>query len=321
MENNKILIVDFAAVMRDQSTDSHGLIGEMTQIFEGRSIISISSYVMRGAVGNRAITFALSALGYPVWSVPTVVLPWHPGQGPSTRLSFDEAQFAHALEDLAKAKWRDEVVAIITGYFASAAQVRAAAALISALRAERPDLIYLCDPVIGDRGGLYVSQDIAEEIRNSLLPLASIVTPNRFELAWLTEKPTDTNQQILDAFETLSAKEAVITSAHAMMVGAIANLHVNAGKMLLAEHRELERVPNGLGDLFSALFLARRVAGETGESALKPAVAGVFQAVARAVEAGSDELMLEGEQDAFRAPHMNVQIRSLVAPRGRRKQH
>ena len=46
------------------------------------AVIVISSHVVRGSVGNRAAVFALETLGYPVWALPTIVLPWHPGHGP-----------------------------------------------------------------------------------------------------------------------------------------------------------------------------------------------------------------------------------------------
>ncbi len=50
-------------------------------------IVAISSQVVRGAVGNRAVVFSLEAMGHPVLSLPTVILPWHPGHGPSTRVA------------------------------------------------------------------------------------------------------------------------------------------------------------------------------------------------------------------------------------------
>ena len=51
-----------------------------------RAVIVVSSHVARGSVGNRAAVFALETLGHPVWAVPTVLLPWHPGHGPATRI-------------------------------------------------------------------------------------------------------------------------------------------------------------------------------------------------------------------------------------------
>jgi pyridoxine kinase len=50
------------------------------------AVIVISSHVVRGSVGNRAAVFALETLGHPVWAVPTVILPWHPGHGPAKRI-------------------------------------------------------------------------------------------------------------------------------------------------------------------------------------------------------------------------------------------
>ena len=63
------------------------------------AVIVISSHVMRGSVGNRAAVFALETLGHQVWALPTIVLPWHPGHGRSTRLTFAEADFEAAIDD------------------------------------------------------------------------------------------------------------------------------------------------------------------------------------------------------------------------------
>ena len=43
----------------------------MTDRGEKGAVISISSHVVRGSVGNRAVVFALETLGYPVWALPT----------------------------------------------------------------------------------------------------------------------------------------------------------------------------------------------------------------------------------------------------------
>ncbi|TGR73387.1 pyridoxal kinase, partial [Mesorhizobium sp. M1C.F.Ca.ET.189.01.1.1] len=51
-----------------------------------RAVIVISSHVARGSVGNRAAVFALETRGFPVWAVPTIILPWHPGHGRATRI-------------------------------------------------------------------------------------------------------------------------------------------------------------------------------------------------------------------------------------------
>jgi pyridoxine kinase len=277
-------------------------------------IISISSHVMRGSVGNRACVFVLETLGHAVWSVPTVILPWHPGQGRSTRLTLDPGAFSAALAELSASKWRGEARAALTGYFADAGQVHAAAALIRTFRAENPDFVYLCDPVIGDHGGLYVPEDVAVAIRDALLPLATMTTPNRFELGWLAGMPVESNHEILAAATALNIPQTIVTSAHAMMAASIANLLVCSGKAILAEHRALEGAPNGTGDLFSALYLSRVLCGASPEDALQLSSASVFEIAARSVKAGSDSLLLSAEAAAIRTPMAMVTTRNLVNP-------
>src|SRR5687767_13630126 len=156
-----------------------------------RAVIVISSHVARGSVGNRAAVFALETLGHPVWAVPTVILPWHPGHGRATRIVPAPEEFASLMRDLEKARWLGEVAAVLTGYLGDASQADAAASLVRAVKAKNPDAIYLCDPICGDGGDLYVPESVAMAIRDRLLPLADIATPNRFELEWLSGKSLD----------------------------------------------------------------------------------------------------------------------------------
>jgi pyridoxine kinase len=93
----------------------------------GRAVIVISSHVVRGTVGNRAVVFALEALGLPVWAVPTVILPWHPGQGRGTRIVPPAAEFSALIADLAAAPWLGEVGAVLSGYLGGADQAAAVA--------------------------------------------------------------------------------------------------------------------------------------------------------------------------------------------------
>ena len=269
---------------------------------------------MRGGVGNRAAVFALETRGHGVWSVPTVILPWHPGHGRSTRIAVETAAFANALQDLKGSKWRGEVCAAMTGYFADAGQVRAAADLIRAFKAADPDFLYLCDPVIGDAGGLYVAESVAVAIRDELLPLADLATPNRFELGWLADAAVDDNAAIAAAARRTGIARLVATSAHAMMKGAIANLLVEGDRQVLAEHQALERAPNGLGDLFSALLLSHVVEGRSAEEALRLASSSVFEIAARSIRAGADELLLQAEAASLKTPMASVAIRHIVSP-------
>lgn len=283
------------------------------------AVISISSHVVRGSVGNRAAVFALETLGYPVWALPTVVLPWHPGHGRSTRMAFSEAEFDSAIDDLMRAPWLDEVSAVLSGYLANPAQARSIARLVEGLRARKPDLFYACDPVMGDLGGLYVPEETAVAIRDVLIPLASLATPNRYELAWMAGAALDTNAAIMDAALALGPARMLVTSAVPMMAGGTGNLYLSGRTALLSENRLVDNAPNGLGDLTTAVFLARLLDGTPEERALQLATASVFEILARTAKTGGDELALETHASSLLTPMAMVQMRKLLHPSQKRK--
>ncbi|MFC3724086.1 pyridoxal kinase PdxY [Neoaquamicrobium sediminum] len=286
----------------------------------GRSaVIVVSSHVARGAVGNRAAVFALQQLGFPVWAVPTVVLPWHPGHGAATRIVPDPDQFAALVRDLESSPWIGEVGAVLSGYLGDADQAVAVASLVSAVKARNPEALYLCDPVMGDAGGLYVPEATAAAMRDLLMPLADIATPNRFELEWLAGETLGDNRAIGQAALRMGPSRMLVTSAHALMAGSIGNLLVTPREMVLAEHRSVPKPPNGTGDLAAALFLARLMEGRSAEKALQITAASVFEVVARAVKRQADELMLETDAQSLVHPMAMVQMRRLVHPDGERR--
>ncbi|OLP54002.1 pyridoxal kinase [Rhizobium rhizosphaerae] len=278
------------------------------------AVIVLSSHVVRGAVGNRAAVFGLEKLGHPVWALPTIVLPWHPGHGPSTRMPVPAETFARMIEDLMAAPWAGEVTAVLSGYLGMAEHAEAVADLVTSLSARNPDLIYACDPVIGDEQGLYVPEATAVAIRDRLIPLAGLATPNRFELSWLTGASLGDNNHLLDAALTLGPKRVLVTSAFPMITGSTGNLYLSGRNALLAEHRLVERAPKGTGDLLSALFLARLLEGLDEERALHLATASLFEIVARSASRGADEMTLTQDSASLVTPMAMVQMRRLFHP-------
>jgi pyridoxine kinase len=283
------------------------------------AVIVISSHVVRGAVGNRAAVFALEMLGHRVWALPTVVLPWHPGHGRSTRVTMPDEDFRSIIDDLVAAPWIGEVRAVLSGYLGSPEQAAAVAGLVKALRQRNPALFYACDPILGDAGGLYVPVEIASAIRDLLLPLATLATPNRFELSWLAGASLETNAAILDAAVDLGPSRVLVTSAIPMMSGGTGNLYLSGRHALLAEHRLIDNPPNGTGDLLSAVFLARLLEGLPEERALQMATASVYEIIARSRKRDSDELTLEQDASSLATPMAMVQMRRLMHPSQARK--
>lgn len=277
-----------------------------------RAVIVVSSHVVRGTVGNRAAVFALETLGHPVWAVPTVILPWHPGHGRATRIVPQD--FAALMNDLAGAPWLGEVGAVLSGYLGEASQAAGVASLVAAVRARNPGALYVCDPVIGDAGGLYVPEATAAAIRDTLMPLADVATPNRFELEWLLGREAGDLAALVALAAEARPARVLVTSAYPMLAGGTGNLLVTPTQALLAEHRLVERPPNGVGDLTAALFLARQMHGEPDEKALLSTTAAVYEVLARAVKRGGDELQLEADAASLSRPMALVRTRRLAHP-------
>jgi len=280
-------------------------------VAERRAVLVISSHVVRGSVGNRAAVFALETLGHPVWALPTVLLPWHPGHGPATRSVIPQADFSAMVDDLCAAPWLDEVGAVLSGYLGRPEQAADIGRLVDAVRARNDDTLYLCDPVIGDEGGLYVPTETAAAIRDELVPRASIATPNRYELQWLQGGDLDDVPAMLRAAGTLGPWRVLVTSAPAMMSGSTGNVMLTGSRALMAEHREIPNPPNGLGDLTAAVFLAHIMNGKTDEKALQSATASVFEILARTAKRGADELTLESDAASLARPFAMVLMRHL----------
>ncbi len=120
----------------------------------------------------------------------------------------------------------------------------------------------------------------------------------------------------------------LVTSAPAMIAGGIGNLLLTPSDALLAEHRIIERPPNGLGDLTAAVYLARLLAGQPAAKALQSTTASVFEILARTAKRGGDELQLETDArepvashgDGATAPSRASRVRTGALERiGRRR--
>jgi pyridoxine kinase len=278
------------------------------------AVLVVSSHVVRGSVGGRA-GFVFERFGFRLWSLPTVILPWHPGHGGGTRVVPPADAFASMALDLAGSPRLAEVAAVVTGYLGSPSQADAVAGLVRAVKAANPAAIHLADPVIGDAGGLYVPAEVAAAQAAEILPLADVATPNRFELAYLTRRDTDAMKDLVAAARDLGPARVVVTSAPAMMRGFTGVAAVDEKRVLVAENRVVERAPSGTGDLFAALWLSRILGGQSDEAALAGALASTHDVLAASATAGTGELELAGRQEAFLRPSTAVEVRLWAEPR------
>ncbi len=261
-------------------------------------ILSISSQVAYGPVGNSAAVPAMQAKGHDVLAIPTIMLSNHPGHGTPAGFRTQVSDLAAILNRLETLGVLQGVAAVMTGYFASADQVRAVAEVLSAMKAAMPKLFVLVDPVIGDDGQLYVPLAVAEAVRDQLLPLANCITPNCFELAWLSQNPVSGIAEAVAAARHLGLAEVLATSIPAGP-DRLATLAITANKWVEHFSTRQRVVPHGTGDFLAGLYLAERL--EHGpEPALRNAMAVLELAIARS--AGSAVLDVAGTLLAARQP-------------------
>lgn len=279
---------------------------------EAGAVLVISSHVTRGSVGNRSTVFVLETLGFPVWAIHTIMLPWHPGYGRATRIVPSREEFAEFLADIAQAPWLHNIAAVVSGYLGDASQAAAIATLVGKIKAANPAALYICDPILGDAEGLYVPSSIAEAQRDILLPLANIATPNRYELAWLTGRTLNSLRDLIDAGMDLTPEMVVITSVSGTQPDMVGNLLITPNRVWLAEHPMINKRFSGTGDLMTALFLSRLLTGENEEQALQKTASAVYQVLKNTSARGSEELMLELEVPNFTIPQVVATISDLT---------
>jgi pyridoxine kinase len=238
-------------------------------------VLSISSQVLWGPVGNSAIVPALQSLGHEVIAVPTVILSNHPGHGKPDGFAISPDQFSSWFTQLEKLGALKNCDAILTGYLASPEQIKIASNIIRTISPKH----VLIDPVIGDHGKLYVAESIAEAIRDLLIPQATITTPNLFELGWLTSSHIQTHNDAATAARKLATSEVLVTSVHANP-SEIETLLVLKNTELVSASPERSDVPNGTGDFLAGLYLAHRLT-KNPDTAFHSAMSGLNEVISR----------------------------------------
>lgn len=256
-----------------------------------KTILSISSQTVAGTVGNSVTSFVLQCLGHRVWSIPTSLNSNHGGHPDALRQPVDEATVEGLIGNLEANGWLAACDAVFTGHFSSVGQITIAEAWISRLKARRPDLIYCCDPVIGDDpAGLYVAEEIALAIRDRLLPLADIASPNRFELEYLSGTPCTLHDSTTTAVKRLNVETVLATSIPSG--SDLATLCCTGSEVFSRTTARLSHVPKGTGDLLIALYLGHHLNGLDVSTCLNLAVDATFEICRQSAAARTEELML-----------------------------
>jgi len=265
------------------------------------NILSISSEVIKGHVGHAASRFVLQRLGHEVWAFPTVLLSNHPGHKTFSGKKTDRGELEKMRDTLDGNGWLGAVDAVFTGYLPAAEHAEFAVETIALVKSRAPGAKVLCDPALGDDPkGLYIAESAARAIKAKLTALADCLTPNRFELAWLTGIPVTDVESARRSAAALAHPRLFATSIPGPGADMISNLLIEAGEVHRATVKKRHVAPHGTGDMFAALLLGHLLDGKSAPEALALATASV-EVVLEESE-GADELRLIPTQDLWASP-------------------
>jgi pyridoxine kinase len=254
----------------------------------------LSSHVASSRVGGSVQALALSAFRVDPVLAPTVLYGRHPGWGAPGGAAVPIEAFEGMLDGIEANGAIGQADLVITGYFGSADQVRAAARVIDAVRAAPRDLeqrkrpIILVDPVMGDAGkGLYVAAEVAQAIEGELIRRADLIAPNAWELERLAHTPVRDPASAVSAARIMGKATLVSSVARAHEIGIV---YADRREAWLAAHVKSPNVPNGTGDLLTALFAAHLLDGQPISYALARAAGGLVETIGAAKASGLAEL-------------------------------
>jgi pyridoxine kinase len=272
------------------------------------NLLSIQSHVAYGHVGNSAAVFALQRLGVEVWPIHTVELSNHPGYGDFRGRVADAAAVRDLVAGIAERGALSRCDGVVSGYVGAAEIGAEIISAVEQIKAANPAARYCCDPVIGDVDrGVYVRSEVAEFLRGRAIQAADVVTPNAFELEYLTGRAGTTLAQAcaaIDALHSLGPRVVLVTSlaTRETPAEAIDLVVSDAAGRFRVQTPKLTHAANGAGDAIAALFFAHLLRGGSPADAMARAASSVFGVLRRTAQAGSREMLLIEAQDEIVAP-------------------
>ncbi|WOH10261.1 hypothetical protein DCAR_0729728 [Daucus carota subsp. sativus] len=284
-------------------------------------VLSLQSHTVQGYVGNKAAVFPLQLLGFDVDPINSVQFSNHTGYPTFKGQVLDGKQLWDLIEGL-EANNLLFYTHLLTGYIGSVSFLTAVLEVVDKLRSINPDLKYVCDPVMGDEGKLYVPPELVSVYREKVVPVASMLTPNHFEAEQLTGSRILSEQDGREACNILHAagpSKVVITS-----------MSVDGNLILIGSHqKEKGQTPEqfkilipkihayftGTGDLTTALLLGwSNKYPDNLDKAAELAVSSVQSLLARTLDdyrrvgydpqSSSLEIRLIQSQDDIRSPEV-----------------
>lgn len=271
-------------------------------------ILSIQSAVAYGHVGNSAAVFPLQRIGVEVLPVYTVTFSNHTGYGAWRGPLISPDDVRDVIIGIEERGVFGEIDVVLSGYQGSDGIGDVILDAVARVKSANPDAVYACDPVMGNaRSGCFVAPAIPVLLRERVVPNADIVTPNQFELGFLTEtEPTDLDSTLasVDAARAMGPSTVLVTSVERpdRPEGTIEMLAADAEGAWIVQTPHIPMKANGSGDVTAALFTAHYRATGDAASALSKTVSSVFDLLQLTYESGQRELQLVEAQEFYAHP-------------------
>lgn len=225
-------------------------------------VLSIQSHVVSGYVGNKSATFPLQILGFEVDAINSVQFSNHTGYHHWKGQVLNAEDLEELLSGL-RLNNLHQYSHLLTGYVRSLSFLQKVTETVKQLKQANPNLLYVCDPVMGDNGEMYVPSELLYEFRDNLTVLADVVTPNQFEAELLTGIKICNEDDALRAMQVLhdrGIKTVIITSSNLASKDEL----LNFGSCIKDGNRtavklKIPCIPAnflGTGDLYTALVTA-----------------------------------------------------------------
>lgn len=271
-----------------------------------RFILSIQSHVAFGHVGNTAAVFPLQRLGFEVIPINTVQFSNHTGYGDWTGQVFEAAHIVDLFDGLERRGVFQNIDAVLTGYLGAPAL---GDAVLDMIKTRLPaQALWLCDPVMGDVDrGMFARSGIPEFFKSRAMIRANIITPNQFELEYLSGvkiKTLDDARRACNIVHDMGPETILLTSlihndTSDNDIQMMASRKVGSQFVVTTPRLPLNPAPNGAGDFTAAMFLARHLMGDDIKTALSMTAGSVFALFEETYKAGTRELALIKAQDRF----------------------
>lgn len=280
-------------------------------------ILSIQSAVAHGHVGNSAAVFPLQRIGVDVLPVYTVNFSNHTGYGAWRGPMIDPTDVREVITGIEERGVFGQIDAVLSGYQGGEGIADVIIDAVARVKAANPDAVYACDPVMGNaKSGCFVAPSIPVLLRDRVVPVADIITPNQFELGFLTgTEPSDLDSTLasVDAAMAMGPSTVLVTSVERpdREEGTIEMLAADGKGAWLVSTPHLPMKANGSGDVTAALFTAHYTSTGDARLALERTVSSVFDLLQSTLDSGDRELRLVESQEAYANPRMQFTARQV----------